>query len=106
MASETESDHHHLSGRATPLQPDDGRGDIRKVWGRGGVLVPSSFLQILIGVAEVKIRSRASKQGNGQGWNAVGGQAISGTAEPGVHAEHLRQHDSYTFRNNKVSISR
>ena len=98
MASEAEPDHHHLSGRATPLQPEDGRGDIRKDLGsRGGVLVPSSLLQILIGVAEVKIRSRASEQGNGQGWNAVSGQTIRGRAKPGVHAEHLRQHDNCTF---------
>ena len=63
----------------------------------GGVLVAPSLGQIGWLIGQLQIRRRARKQGQRQGRMAVGGQAIRHAADPGIHTEHLRQHDIDTI---------
>ena len=63
----------------------------------GGVLVGPAADQMRRRIGQIQIKRYAGKQGQRQGRMAVGGQANRHAADPGIHTEHLRQHDIDTI---------
>ena len=103
---------HHVDGscRVTGSQPVQRGSNIREdLLGGSCVFVTSTLSQIGWLISQLKAGRRTGKQGHRQSWETIGGQAIRNTSHPGIHTEHLRQHDINTvcrrFRINIVSAS-